>query len=58
MKIEINGLHFSAAITSIILWLAWLPLWPSLFVFILGQIAATALTSIINLITEAASHDE
>lgn len=44
MKIEINGLHFTALAITIFLWIVWLPTWPSLFVLILGQVAATYIT--------------
>lgn len=51
MKLEINGLHISAAAVAVVLYLAFLPTWPALFVFILGQFAATYITGVINVIT-------
>lgn len=58
MKIEINGLHFLVGIISIVLFAGWLPLWPTIFIFLLGQFAAIYLTSFTDLLKEAESHDE
>jgi hypothetical protein len=58
VKININGNHIVAAVIALLVWVFLLPAWPSLFVFILGQCAATYLTSFLEELNEAESHDQ
>lgn len=52
MKIQINGLHIAAAVISVLVWVFWLPAWPSLFIFVIGQCAATYLSRVVDYIRE------